>query len=135
MIFKRKPDRTVKPSGKIIRQLRRALKMSVDDLANKTQCSIKTIENAEASHNLYWFTLHKIASALACPVGKLCPGYEVPVGTDVPNWAHVTIVLDISLTDFDQSAELHSLISSLEKLSVARAGSIKPIDAWEDDKA
>jgi transcriptional regulator with XRE-family HTH domain len=137
MAFKRKQkqptDRTVKPYGKIIRQLRRALKMTVEDLAEKAGCSKKTIENAEACHNIYWFTLGSIAQALNCKIEKIAPREKVAPSED-PYWAQVIIQVDVPLKDFDQTDELRTFISSLEKLIATRPGTIKPIDAWEEDK-
>lgn len=57
-------SRSVKANGAKIKQLRQLKGMEQDELARQAKCSIRSLQHAESSHNVYLITINGIASAL-----------------------------------------------------------------------
>jgi transcriptional regulator with XRE-family HTH domain len=63
--------RSVTPNGDALRAARLQKAWTTDDLARHTDCSVKTVENAERGKAIYAITLARIASALGVDYDSL----------------------------------------------------------------
>src|SRR5262249_16349418 len=68
--------RYILPDGEKVRQLRLARAWRQEDLARKTGCSKRTIENLESGKRVECRTLDEVAQALEVPSGELLPGAQ-----------------------------------------------------------
>jgi transcriptional regulator with XRE-family HTH domain len=75
-------DPTVQPNGQKIKALRKALKLSQYDLAEKAVCSKRTVENAEAGKRVKESVLNDIAAELNVAVSELICDRRLTPPTD-----------------------------------------------------
>ena len=125
------PSRTVRPDAEAIKRLRLAKGWSVEVLADKAICSVKTLRNIEKGESVYLSTLSKIATALCVDFATLMPGGKPP--SDPPPLApesrlQVQITVSIPFAQFDESKQLCGLIDSLRQLMVGGGGDIRVLN-------
>jgi transcriptional regulator with XRE-family HTH domain len=71
-------DRTVTPDGGAIQRLRIEKGWRLEDLAEKANCSLKTVESVERGAKVYPYTLSRLAGALGVEVSTLVAGSAPP---------------------------------------------------------
>jgi transcriptional regulator with XRE-family HTH domain len=109
-------SRTVRPDAEAIKRLRLEKGWSVEKLADKAICSIKTVENVEKGSSVYLSTLSKIATALEVEYKTLLPGGESPAEPPAAERRfEVQIKLSVPFGDFDET-ELVGLVQMLRRL-------------------
>lgn len=128
------PSRTVRPDVEAVRRLRLAKGWSVERLAEKAPCSVKTLRNIEKGASVYLSTLSRIATALAVDFATLMPDGKPP--SDPPpvapeNRLQVHITVSIPYAQFDESEQLCGLIDSLRRLLVGGGGDMRVLNVGD----
>jgi len=115
-------SRTVRPDAAAIRRQRLALGWSIEKLATKAICSVRTLDNIEKGASVYMSTLVKIATALDIKYWKLLPGGEPPAEPAKPEpRVQVQVVLSIPFSQFDESKQLGGFIDFVKQFMNAGA--------------
>jgi transcriptional regulator with XRE-family HTH domain len=109
-------SRTVRPDAEAIKRLRIEKGWTVEKLADKAICSVKTLENIEKGSSVYLSTLSKIATALGVEYKTLLPGAEPPPEPPRPEpRVEVQVVMSIPFDQFDESEQLSGFIEFLKQ--------------------
>jgi transcriptional regulator with XRE-family HTH domain len=117
-------NRTVRPDAEAIKRLRIEKGWSVEKLAEKSICSIKTVENVEKGSSVYLSTLSKIARGLEVEYKTLLPGGNLPPEKPKPEpRVQVQFSLSIPYKEFDESKQLSGILEFLTKF-LAKEGTI-----------
>jgi transcriptional regulator with XRE-family HTH domain len=106
-------NRTVTPDGEAIQRLRIEKGWRVEDLAKKSRCSLKTVENVERGRSVYLYTLSKFAQALGVEVSTLMAGAAPPDPPKKERVWKVIIQVSTPYEDFDESNDLVKLLQTL----------------------
>lgn len=107
--------RTVEPNGEAVRAARLRKGWRTQDLADKAECSKRTVESVEAGNAVYAFTLSQIAAALGEPTEKLVAGATMPPPQD--DMVRITVELAFPFHKFDQSDQLKALITFMQQFT------------------
>ena len=108
--------RTVTPIGDMVIRLREKRCWTVAQLADAAICSEKTIQRVEKSLGVFKLTIVKIAKAFNVEPSQLIEGQvesEAPVVINNAKPLHVTFVINMDFSQFDEGADLLHLLSTL----------------------
>lgn len=114
--------REIEPDGAKIRNLREARGWQVQDLADKAECSLKTVNNVEKGRPCFKSTLVRFAKVFGVQYDALLPQGAVSTETQGTPPAKpdplvmITINLTIPFQDFDETDELTALIKHVKGL-------------------
>jgi transcriptional regulator with XRE-family HTH domain len=107
--------RTVKIDGEKLKRLRAAKGWSVEDLADKAECTIRTIGTAEKGGPSYLHTVNAIAAALGIQCSELMADNPAPEPERQEPRFEVEFKVSIPYEKFE-SKQLATLIDLLQRL-------------------
>ena len=124
------PSRTVRPDAEAIKRLRLTKGWSVEVLADKSICSVKTLQNIEKGASVYLSTLSKIATALAVDFATLMPDGKPPSDPPLPPESRIQVQITVSIpfAQFDESKQLCGLIDSFRQFLAGGKGDIRVLN-------
>lgn len=108
-------SRTRAVDGQKLTELRLAKGLSVEDLAEKSKVSEKTIRSMQKGARCYINTVRVVAAALGVQCATLLTG-DPPAPPHSSDRIRVVIHLPRNLKEFDQADELRQILESLQTL-------------------
>ena len=129
-------SREIQPDGQKINRLREERGWQAQDLADKAQCSLRTVTNLEAGKRCFKCTLAAVASALGVEYRELLAGAEPPPPPP-PREVRITVQITISRPsgEFDETDELLAWVKNLsDKLQDLRHSPLEDMEVQKVEK-
>jgi transcriptional regulator with XRE-family HTH domain len=108
--------RTVKPDGDKVRQLRKAKGWRVEDLAEKADCTSRTVTSVEKGTAAFMYTITNIAKALGVEYQELLQQNKHSDTAAPTGRASAVVSLAIDYDQFDETVHLVALVEGLSTL-------------------